>query len=88
MATGSLQRSLGLPRLPGSQEHSRLKVPGRPGRCLEGRPLVQLKERNDTIDQQLNRRDVHAAAAQRPTFEQTFDCQMSALDSKLRRLDR
>jgi hypothetical protein len=49
---------------------------------------VHLKERNDTIDQQLSRRDVHAAAAQRPTFDQTFDCQMSALESKIRRLDR
>jgi len=30
----------------------------------------QLKERNDAIDQQAAKRDVHAAASQRATFDQ------------------
>ena len=45
----------------------------------------QLKERNEQIQQQQpGMKDLHAQATQRPTFEQTFQCQMNALDSKMR----
>lgn len=47
----------------------------------------QLKERNEQIEQSF-RTDVHAQATQRATFDETFQCQMSALDSKLSKLGR
>ena len=44
----------------------------------------QLRERGEQLQQQQpGMKDLHAQATTRPTFEQTFQCQMNALDTKM-----
>ena len=49
----------------------------------------QLKERNEQLDQQAiqARKDLHAQATQRATFEHTFQKQMDSLETKIKQLN-